>query len=76
METVMDVEVEELCTRTVARIPIISPAIGFCISSLCPRASPANLPYGETRGGGSNLSLNLGYTLCISMCNSVTHFSV
>ena len=29
IETITDVHVEELCTRTVNRIPIISPTIGF-----------------------------------------------
>ena len=33
METMMEVEVEELCTRTVTRIPIIRPTIGFRIYS-------------------------------------------
>ncbi len=41
MVTTMEVDVEELCTSTVARIPIISPATGFCSNSFELNASPA-----------------------------------
>lgn len=29
MDTTMDVEVDELCTRTVTKMPIITPTTGF-----------------------------------------------
>jgi hypothetical protein len=38
--TMIEVDVEELWTSTVARMPIISPAIGFCRSSLSLSALP------------------------------------
>jgi hypothetical protein len=40
MLTIMEVEVEELKTRTVTKIPIINPTAGFCISSLCWKIFP------------------------------------
>ncbi len=42
MVTTMEVEVEELCTSTVARMPIMSPATGFCSNSFELNASPGN----------------------------------
>ena len=40
--TTIEVDVLELCSSTVARTPIIRPAIGFFISSLDANASPDN----------------------------------
>ena len=40
MVTTMDVEVEELCTRTVAKMPIMRPETGFCRRLLEEKASP------------------------------------
>lgn len=40
MLTMMEVEVEELKTRTVTKIPIINPTAGFCINSLCWKILP------------------------------------
>lgn len=40
MVMTIEVEVLELCTSTVARIPIIRPHTGFCISSLLAKAWP------------------------------------
>ena len=44
MLTTMDVVVEELCTNTVAKIPIMSPATGFLRILLDLKASPAAFP--------------------------------
>lgn len=44
MPTTIEVEVEELCTRTVARTPIITPATGFDRISFFLKISPADLP--------------------------------
>lgn len=44
MPTTMEVEVEELCTRTVARTPIITPATGLDRISFFLKISPADLP--------------------------------
>ena len=40
MVTTIEDEVLELCTRTVARTPIMRPAIGFCSSWLSENAAP------------------------------------
>jgi hypothetical protein len=40
----MDVVVDELWSRTVPRMPIMRPAIGFLTTSLLEKASPALLP--------------------------------
>jgi len=40
MATIIDVVVEELCRRTVARIPIIRPAIGLLTIDFEVNASP------------------------------------
>ena len=42
MVMMMDVEVLELCTSTVAKMPIIRPQTGFCINSLLENAWPKN----------------------------------
>ena len=47
METIMEVEVEEDCTSTVTRIPIMRPTIGFCMYSFC-----STDPAGGGGGGG------------------------
>ena len=44
MDTTMDVLVEELCTSTVARTPIIRLDIGFERMALLEKASPTALP--------------------------------
>lgn len=40
MLTMMEEEVEELWTRTVVRMPIITPTTGFCSKSFCWKISP------------------------------------
>ncbi len=42
--TMMEVVVDELCSRTVTRIPSIRPTIGFCKSSDWEKTSPACFP--------------------------------
>lgn len=44
METMMEVDVEELCTRTVHKMPSIRPAMGLLNSTVLVMASPAALP--------------------------------
>ena len=44
MLTTIDVVVEELCSNTVPRIPIIRPATGLDRISFSPNALPAALP--------------------------------
>lgn len=40
MLTIIDDDVDELCTRTVVRMPIITPTTGFCNRSLCWKICP------------------------------------
>ena len=40
MLTMMDDDVDELCTNTVVKIPIITPTTGFCNRSFCWKISP------------------------------------
>lgn len=47
METTIVVDVEELCTRTVASTPTINPATGLDNSTLFPNASPTAFPLNE-----------------------------
>lgn len=44
METMMEVDVEELCTRTVHKMPSIRPAMGLLNSTVLVMASPAAFP--------------------------------
>ena len=44
METTMDVDVLELWTNTVARMPIIKPQMGLFNRVLSANTSPASLP--------------------------------
>lgn len=44
MATTIDVDVDELCTRTVAKRPMTTPATGFLITSLSWNTLPASLP--------------------------------
>ena len=48
MVMMMDVEVLELCTSTVAKMPIIRPQTGFCINSLLENAWPAKIKHKPT----------------------------
>ena len=44
MATTIEVEVDELCTKTVARRPITTPATGFASAESEVNTSPAVLP--------------------------------
>ena len=44
MDTTIEVDVELLCTRTVTKTPIISPATGLLKISFCANTLPAALP--------------------------------
>jgi hypothetical protein len=44
MVMIMEVEVEEDCTRTVTRTPTMSPATGLLKTALLRKTSPACLP--------------------------------
>lgn len=50
MLTMMEVEVEELCTSTVTRMPTTSPATGLERMALSLKMSPATLPAREREG--------------------------
>lgn len=58
----IEVEVEELCTRTVTSIPMITPVIGFDKKSLFAKMSPAVFPAVVN----SNIQIRVQFTsLCM-----------
>lgn len=57
MLTMMDVEVLELCTRTVTRIPTTSPATGLDRMALSLKMSPATFP-AEHKAASTEVLLN------------------
>ena len=57
----MEVEVEELCTSTVTRMPTTSPATGLERMALSLKMSPATLPAREREWQGAG---TVGATSC------------
>ena len=49
MATTMEVEVEELCTQTVAMTPIMSAATGFCSKGFSLKMLPVSWPPEEIK---------------------------